>query len=125
MGRSYEDLVAWQKAMALVTEIYRATESFPVKEMYGLTNQMRRAAVSIPSNIAEGQARLSTKEFRHHLSIARGSLMELKTQIQISQNLRYLAPDAAVRLLAPANELGRILNGLIASIQGASLATNN
>jgi len=125
MGRSYEDLLAWQRAMDLVTAVYQATESFPAKEMYGLTNQMRRAAVSIPSNIAEGQARLSTKEFRHHLSIARGSLMELKTQIQISQNLRYLAPDAAVRLLAPANELGRILNGLIASIQGASLATNN
>jgi len=80
MGRSYKDLVTWQRAMDLVTSTYRATAGFPKAELSGLTSQLRRAAVSIPSNIAEGQGRLSTKEFRYFLGQARGSLMEVETQ---------------------------------------------
>ena len=90
MGRSYKDLVAWQKSMDLVTNVYRVTGSFPKEQLFGLTSQLRRAAVSIPSNIAEGQGRLSEKEFRYFLGQARGSLMEVETQLQIAINLGYL-----------------------------------
>jgi four helix bundle protein len=93
MGESYRDLIAWRKAMDLVTKIYRVTQSFPRDELYGLTNQLRRAAVSVPSNIAEGQARFSPKEFHHFLSHARGSLVEIETQLTIAQNLGYLTPN--------------------------------
>jgi four helix bundle protein len=117
MGRSYRDLVAWQKAMKFVAEIYEATQRFPRDECYGLTNQLRRAAVSVPSNIAERQARFSQKEFHHILSQARGSLAEIETQLLIARDLRYLLPAKADLLLATADELGRILNGLIASIK--------
>ena len=117
MGRSYRELIAWQKAMKLVTEIYEATQRFPSEERYGLTNQLRRASVSVPSNIAEGQARFSQKEFHHFLSQARGSLVEIETQLLIARNLKYLPPVKADILLAAAEELGRILNGLIASIK--------
>jgi four helix bundle protein len=117
MGRSYRELIAWQKAMKLVTEIYEATQRFPSEESYGLTNQLRRASVSVPSNIAEGQARFSQKEFHHFLSQARGSLVEIETQLLIARALTYLQPARADILLAAAEELGRILNGLIASIK--------
>jgi four helix bundle protein len=117
MGRSYRELIAWQKAMKFVTEIYAATQQFPSEERYGLTNQLRRAAVSIPSNIAEGQARFSQKEFHHFLSQARGSLVEIETQLLIARDLKYLQPSNAEDLLATADELGRVLNGLIASIK--------
>jgi four helix bundle protein len=117
MGRSYRDLVAWQKAMKFVTEIYGVTQRFPSEERYGITNQLRRAAVSIPSNIAEGQARFSQKEFHHFLSQARGSLVEIETQLLIARELKYLQPAKADDLLATADELGRVLNGLITSIK--------
>jgi len=117
MGRSYRDLVAWQKAMKFVTAIYEVTQCFPSEERYGLTNQLRRASVSVPSNIAEGQARFSQKEFHHFLSMARGSLVEIETQLLISRNLKYLQPAKAEDLLATADEPGRILNGLISSIK--------
>ena len=116
MGRSYKDLVAWQKAMDLVTAAYRATAKFPKDELFGLTSQLRRAAVSIPSNIAEGQGRLSQKEFRYFLGQSRGSLMEVETQLQIAQNLGYLDGAETEVLLSNCGEVGRILNGLIASI---------
>ena len=116
MGRSYKDLVAWQRAMDLVTAVYRSTAKFPKEEQFGLTSQLRRAAVSIPSNIAEGQGRLSEKEFRHFLGQARGSLMEVETQVQIAQNLDYLNPQQTQDLLTLSAEVGRILNGLLASI---------
>ena len=90
MVQSYRDLVAWNKAMELVTEIYRVTKEFPKEEVFGLMSQLRRAAVSIPSNIAEGKGRLSKGEFRQFLGNARGSLAELETQIIIAQNLNYL-----------------------------------
>ena len=116
MGRSYKDLVAWQKSMDLVTAIYHATRDFPKDEQFGLTSQVRRAAVSIPSNVAEGQGRLSEKEFRYFLGQARGSLMEVETQLQIALNLGYLESGKTSILLKACAEIGRILNGLLASI---------
>jgi four helix bundle protein len=116
VGRSYKDLLAWQKAMDLVTAIYRATAGFPKDELFGLTSQVRRAAVSIPSNIAEGQGRLSSKEFRYFLGQARGSIMEVETQLQIAENLGYLRTEQTATLLKSCAELGRIVNGLLASV---------
>lgn len=111
MGRSYKDLVAWQRAMDLVTATYKATAGFPRDELFGLTSQLRRAAVSIPSNIAEGQGRLSEKEPRYFRGQARGSLMELETQMQIAENLGYLQEEQIAPLLQSSAEVGRILNG--------------
>ncbi len=116
MAQSYRDLLTWRKAMQLVTNIYRATRGFPREELYGLTNQLRRAAVSIPSNIAEGQARHSKKEFHHFLSTARGSLVEVETQLMIANTLGYLTEERAASLIAEAGEVGRMLNGLLASL---------
>jgi four helix bundle protein len=109
-------MVAWQKAMDLVTATYRATAGFPKEEQFGLTSQLRRAAVSIPSNIAEGQGRLSEKVFRHFLGQVRGSLLEVETQLQIAQNLGYTQLRQTSELLKACGEVGRILNGLLASI---------
>ena len=116
MGRSYKDLVAWRKSMDLVTAIYKATRAFPRDELFGITAQLRRAAVSIPSNIAEGKGRLSEKEFRFFLGQARGSLMEVETQLQIAENLGYLDSDDTRKILELCAEVGRILNGLISSV---------
>jgi len=116
MGRSYRDLVASQKSMDLVRPTYRATTGFPKDELFGLTSQLRRAAVSIPSNIAEGQGRLSEKEFRYFLGQARGSLMEVETQMQIAENLGYLQKEQTAALMKSCAEVGRILNGLLASV---------
>jgi four helix bundle protein len=120
MGESYRDLIAWRKGMELVTEIYRATLSFPRHEIYGLTSQLRRAAVSVPSNIAEGQAHFSQKEFHRFLSHARGSLVEIETQIMIAENLGYLPAPHSHALLDRTAEMGRILNGLITSTRSAA-----
>ena len=102
--------------MDLVTAIYKVTGGFPKDEMFGLTSQLRRAAVSIPSNIAEGQGRLSEKEFRFFLGQARGSLMEVETQLQIAENLCYSQREQTNKLLGACGEVGRILNGLLASV---------
>jgi four helix bundle protein len=115
-AKNYRELVAWQKAMDLVTMVYDVTQHWPKTEVYGLTNQIRRAAVSIPSNIAEGQGRASTKEFLHHLSMARGSLRDVGAQLLIAQRLGYTAPEAATQLLAGTAEAGRLLNGLYRSL---------
>jgi four helix bundle protein len=120
MGQSYRELIAWQKAMQFVTEVYRATRTFPREETYGLASQLRRAAVSVPSNVAEGQARFSPREFHHFLSHARGSLVEIETQLMIAQTLSYLSREETERLLEHAAELGRVLNGLIASIRSTA-----
>ncbi|HXZ26573.1 MAG TPA: four helix bundle protein [Terriglobales bacterium] len=114
--KSYRELIAWQKAMALVTDVYRHTQDFPGKEMYGLTSQIRRSAVSVPSNIAEGQGRRSTGEFQQFLGHAKGSLFELETQILIARNLNYLSEKGSSEPLASAGEVGRILNGLVDSL---------
>jgi four helix bundle protein len=106
--------------MQLVTEIYKVSFSFPKEELFGLTSQLRRAAVSIPSNIAEGQGRLTEKEFRHFLGQARGSLMEVETQVQIAQNLNYVSVSQTAGVLEKCAEVGRILNGLLTSVTGQS-----
>jgi four helix bundle protein len=90
---SFRDLRVWQAGMDLVETVYRLSESFPAKEMYGLTNQMRRCAVSIPSNIAEGHTREHSKEYLHHISIAQASLAELQTQLEIAARLKYLSDE--------------------------------
>ena len=116
----YRELIAWQKSMALVKRVYSLSKEFPSDERFGLTRQIRRAAVSVPSNIAEGQDRDSTKEFIHHLSIAYGSLMEVETQILIGQDLGYLRNEAVSTLLAESAEAGRIINGLMRSLRRRS-----
>jgi four helix bundle protein len=114
--RDYTELIAWKKAMAFVTDIYKISENFPSRELYGLSSQLRRAAVSIPSNIAEGQGRRSTKEFKHFLSNAQGSLCEVETQVRIAGNLGYISQQTVEELLDKAGEIGRILHGLQASL---------
>jgi four helix bundle protein len=103
--------------MALVTQIYRATDSFPRREIYGLTNQLRRAAVSVPSNIAEGKGRRSKKEYAQFLFRARGSLLEVETQLEIAANLEYLASDTYTALKEQATSVARVLSGLISAIE--------
>lgn len=117
MGKSYRDLIAWQKGIGLVAEVYRVTRAFPKEEQYGLTSQLRRAAVSVPSNIAEGQGRKSNGEFRRFLHNAAGSLMEVETQLTIAGVLQFMAQPQVDELLARTSELGRILNGLINSME--------
>jgi four helix bundle protein len=112
----YQDLIAWQKAMELVIRVYEVTEGFPRREMFGLTNQIRRSAVSIPSNIAEGQARLTTRDFLRFISIARGSSQELETQILIAFRLGYLKTDEKCELIELLKEIGRLLAGLSRSL---------
>ena len=112
----YSELIVWQKAMDLVTDIYKTTRDFPNEEHFGLTSQMRRAAVSIPSNIAEGHGRKLTGAYLNHLSIAYGSLMELETQVQIAVRLNFISSDIALSILANTDEIGRMLTGLKKSL---------
>jgi four helix bundle protein len=117
MSEGYRDLIAWQKAKGLALDIYLCTQKFPRDEIYGLSSQMRRAAVSVPSNIAEGKGRYSRKEFVQFLYTARGSLFELATQLSIAHDLDYIDLPAFKRLEGSTDELGRILNGLIKRFQ--------
>jgi len=114
--RTYRDLVDWRKAISLVTEIYRCTQLFPRQETYGLISQLRRAAVSVPSNIAEGHARLTTGEYRQFLGHALGSLVEIETQLVISENLTYLAPAETNELMMRTDEIGKMLNAMLRSL---------
>jgi len=114
--KSYRDLIVWQKAMDLVEAVYRVSQKFPSEEKFGLTAQIRRAAVSIPSNIAEGQSRGTARDFNKFLDISYGSLSETKTQIIIASRLNYLNHDELNKLLTDAGEVGRLLNGLQRSI---------
>ena len=114
--KSYRDLIAWQKAMEIVELVYKCTAEFPATERYGLTNQMRRSSVSIPSNIAEGQARL-TREFQQFLRIAQGSLFELETQTEIATRLNFLTKRRAEDLLSKIGETSRIISGLLRSLK--------
>jgi four helix bundle protein len=117
MGSSYKDLRAWQQSMELALEIYHQTESYPREERYGLTSQLRRAAVSVSSNIAEGKGRSSDKELVLFLHHARGSLLEVETQLLISQKLKYGGQAEAERLLCLVENLARSLNALIKSLR--------
>jgi four helix bundle protein len=108
--RSHRDLIAWQEAMNLAEGIYQQTEDFPKRETYGLAAQIRRAAVSIPSNIAEGAARNSSRELFHYLGIAIGSLAELETQVELAARLGYISKDPAA--LIQVRRVGRLVNAL-------------
>jgi four helix bundle protein len=114
---TFRDLIAWQKGMALVVDVYRATSAFPSTERYRLVDQLCRAVVAIPSDIAEGKGRLSKKEFIQMLARARGSSYEVQTQLEASYKLGYLADDAFETLIEKANEVSRLLNGLIKNLQ--------
>jgi len=118
MSGSYRDLNIWKKSMKLTMEIYRHTQDFPSRESYGLTSQMRRAAVSICSNIAEGKGRSSDQDFLLFLCHARGSVQELETQTLIAKELGYLQGEAADKIEPLTNEAGKMLNGLISSLRG-------
>ena len=110
--RGHRDLVAWQKAMELAKQVYVLTNSFPKREVYGLSSQLRRAAVPIPSNLAEGAGRNSQREFGYFISTARGSLAEVETQIELAVFLCYIPEETAKGLLARISGLGRLLTGL-------------
>lgn len=111
--KSFRDLLVWQKSMALVTEIYKHTKTYPKEELYGITSQIRRSAVSVPSNIAEGYGRRSTGDYTRFLQISVGSLYELDTQLEISRNLGYLAQAHFSNLSANCNEISKMLHSLI------------
>jgi len=117
MARTYRDLLVWQKAKVLAVEIYRNTQDFPSAEKYGLTNQLRRAGVSVASNIAEGQGRLTKGEFRQFLGHARGSVLELDTQLAIALELAYLSQAQYDDLERKSYEVLGLLNRLLASLR--------
>lgn len=114
--RSFRDLVVWQKAVDLAEEVYFVTRTFPKEELYGLTRQMRRAAVSVASNLAEGHARQTRGEFVQFLGIARGSIAELQTQAILAARLQMLSEESAERLDLQLAEVGRLLNALRTSL---------
>jgi four helix bundle protein len=115
--RRFRDLVVWQRAMVLAKDIYHVTQKFPRTETFGLTSQLCRAAVSVPSNIAEGHGRLSDKGFAVFLGQARGSLYEVETQLELAHRLGYVDDRNCQQLLEDASELGRMLNGLLGKVQ--------
>ena len=117
-AQSFRDLVVWQKAKLLVREVYVMTRGFPADERFGLTSQMRRAAVSIASNIAEGQARHSTGEFIQFISHAEGSVAELETQLEIATDLGYCSASEVEPVMSLAEEVRKMLNGLRRRLQG-------
>jgi four helix bundle protein len=116
MSGSYRDIKVWQKAIELVMEIYSCTRSFSQEEMYGLIGQLRRAAISVPSNIAEGKGRRTDKEFLLFLHHARGSVFEMETQLTIAGLLGYIPENEVRRLGNSAGEIARMLSGLIKAI---------
>jgi four helix bundle protein len=113
---SYRDLRAWQLGVELADSVYSATESWPDHERFGMTSQVRRAAVSIPANIAEGRGRWGRKEFRHHVSIANGSLCEVETFLHLAQRRNYLDHVAAQQLASRCEELAKVIWGLMRSL---------
>ena len=115
--KSYKNLDVWQKSMKLVKVVYSVTKSFPKEELYALTSQIRRAAVSIPSNIAEGRAKRTTREFMRFVNIACGSVAELETQLLIGESLGYISAPHLEPLLEELNSIGRMLNGLYAGLE--------
>ena len=114
---SYRELFVWQKSMSLVTELYNVTNSFPSSELYGLTSQIRRSAVSIPANIAEGYGRQATQDYIRFLKIARGSLFELQTLLEISTNLGYINNDYFQKQFDASIEIEKMLTTLIKKLQ--------
>lgn len=119
--KSYQDLEVWRKAMDLVVMSYQLTKQFPKSEDFGLSSQLRRAAVSVPANIAEGRTRRHQKEFLQFLSIANGSLAELETHLQIAQRLKYINEKQLAEVMGRAGEIGKMLSGLRSSIESRKL----
>ncbi|MCC7259469.1 MAG: four helix bundle protein [Alphaproteobacteria bacterium] len=123
--RSYKDLLVWQKSMDMVTDVYRLTALLPPSELYGLTNQLRRAAISVPSNLAEGSSRRSTKEFLRFVNIASGSLAEMETQLQIAANLALLRAEQISALSAKSEEISKMLHSLHRTLSQKTVEKNN
>lgn len=117
--KSYRDLQVWQDAIGIVADVYKATENFPRSEAFGLASQIQRAAVSVPSNVAEGHARGSDREFHHFLSISLGSIAEVETQLMIAEKLGYLDQNKTLDLLAKMDRLGKMLKGLQKTVKTA------
>lgn len=123
--RSYRDLHVWQRSIELVERIYAVTKTFPRDETYGLTSQLRRAAVSISSNIAEGHAKASSKEYLRHISMSLGSLAETDTQLEIASRLGYLSHDDFIMVANLADEVGKMLRGVQQSMRRKPAGRNN
>ena len=117
MSGTFADLEVWQAAMDLVVSIYRLSKHFPKEEMYGLTSQLRRAAISVASNIAEGKGRFSDRELAQFLAHSRGSVFEIETQLQIAQRLGYITKEENEPILREVVRVGQMLNGLIRSVR--------
>lgn len=115
--KSYRDLDVWKLAMDLVEQCYRFSEGFPRGEEFGLRSQLRRSSISIPSNVAEGHGRSTTRDYLRYVSIAHGSLMELETQVLIAARLRYMSDQEVADLLGRTDEIGRMLTGLAKSLR--------
>ena len=116
MVNSHRDLLVWQRSMDLVESVYRTTARLPASEQYGLVAQMRRSAVSVPSNIAEGYGRQATGEYRHHLSFSRGSLLELETEVLLCRRLNYTQNDEVDAVLEEIAEISKMLGSLISKL---------
>jgi four helix bundle protein len=121
-GTPHKKLAAWRKSVDLAVRVFQLTGTFPAEERFGLVTQIRRAAVSIPSNVAEGAARGSSRSFVNSLHVARGSLSELDTQIVLAQRLGYLTDSETFTIIADLDEIERILNGLIPSVRRRAVA---
>jgi four helix bundle protein len=115
--QQFRDLMVWRRAMTFARDVYKITRSFPKSEMFGLTSQLCRAAVSIPSNIAEGHGRLSDKGFAVFLGQARGSLYEVETQLELAHGFGYVQDHQYNQLLSDASEIGRMINGLLSKLR--------
>ena len=120
MSHSYKDLLVWQKARSLAVSVFRATDAFPKREWYGLAAQLRRAAVSVASNIAEGQGRATKRDFLHFLAVSRGSLLEVQTQLAIELDLAFVDQAAYHKLENDSAEVLRMLNALMDSLRPES-----
>jgi four helix bundle protein len=123
--KDYRQLIVWQKAMGLARQAYLLTADLPKRECYGLVAQIRRAAVSVPSNIAEGHGRLTDLQFRHFLGNARGSLYEMHTQFELAGDLGYLTRDSVRNLIDQGSEVARLLNGLLTTLNHGNAVTNS
>jgi len=120
--RHFRELLVWQKEMSLAKAVYRETEALPKNEVYGLQSQMRRAAIAIPSNIAEGHGRLNDGHFRQFLAISRGSLFELQTQLELSGDLKLLEPKPVAALMEQCEEVARLINGLLGALRTSQVS---
>ena len=119
-SRTFRDLQVWQRSMVLARQVYRLTSSFPETETFGLTSQMQRCSVSVPSNIAEGHGRLTDRSFAQFLSQARGSLNELSTQIELARELGFASTSEAATLLQDVEQIAKMLNALLTSVRRGS-----